>query len=101
MFKEAGIAVDGYMGAQAPSGGFLATDIAVCTIEKANSLVNRLMEEKKISSLGVVVVDEMHMIGDGHRGYLLELMLSKIRFLQGNDAHEFSTYSFFYLCSEK
>eukprot|EP00794_Sanderia_malayensis_P007880 gene7880-8731_t len=83
LFKEAGVNVDGYMGAQAPSGGFASTDIAVCTIEKANSLVNRLMEEKKTNSLGVVVVDEMHMIGDGHRGYLLELMLSKIRFLQG------------------
>ena len=83
MFKEAGVRVDGYMGAQVPAGGFAATDIAVCTIEKANSLVNRLMEEKKMSTLGVVVVDEMHMIGDGHRGYLLELMLTKIRFLQG------------------
>ncbi len=46
-------------------------------------MVNRLMEEKKMSSLGIVVIDEMHMIGDGQRGYLLELMLSKIRFLQG------------------
>eukprot|EP00112_Aurelia_sp_Birch-Aquarium-sp1_P005663 Seg1644.12_Seg1644.13 transcript_id=Seg1644.12_Seg1644.13/GoldUCD/mRNA.D3Y31 product="DNA polymerase theta" protein_id=Seg1644.12_Seg1644.13/GoldUCD/D3Y31 len=82
MFKEAGVRVDGYMGAQVPAGGFAATDIAVCTIEKANSLVNRLMEDKKMSTLGVVVVDEMHMIGDGHRGYLLELMLTKIRFLQ-------------------
>ena len=72
------------MGALTPAGGFATTDIAICTIEKANSLVNRLMEEKKVSSLGVVVVDEMHMIGDGHRGYLLELMLSKIRFLEGN-----------------
>ena len=69
------------MGSQAPSGGFVTTDIAICTIEKANSLVNRLMEEKKINNLGVVVVDEMHMIGDEHRGYLLELMLTKIKFL--------------------
>lgn len=83
LFKEAGIRVDGYMGSQAPSGGFASTDIAVCTIEKANSLVNRLMEERKMNMLGVVVIDEMHMIGDGQRGYLLELMLSKIRFLQG------------------
>ena len=82
MFRAAGIRVDGYMGAQAPSKGFIGTDIAICTIEKANSLVNRLMEERKMSSLGMVVIDEMHMIGDGHRGYLLELMLSKIRFLQ-------------------
>lgn len=71
------------MGSQTPKRGFATTDVAVCTIEKANSLVNRLMEEKKMSTLGIIIIDEMHMIGDGQRGYLLELMLSKIRFLQG------------------
>ena len=83
LVKHAGIRVEGYMGAQSPAGGFAATDIAVCTIEKANSLVNRLMEEKKMNCLGIMIIDEMHMIGDGQRGYLLELLLSKIRFLQG------------------
>ena len=67
--------VEGYMGSHAPPGGFVSVDIAVCTIEKANSLLNRLLEENKaLSSLGIVVVDEMHMIGDPHRGYLLELL---------------------------
>lgn len=69
------------MGSHNPAGGIAAVDIAVCTIEKANSLLNRLMEEKKVSTLGVVVVDEMHMIGDPFRGYLLELFLTKIRFV--------------------
>ena len=34
------------------------------------------------SVLGVVVVDELHMVGDQHRGYLLELLLTKVRFAQ-------------------
>ena len=76
--------VEGYMGSHAPPGGFVSVDIAVCTIEKANSLLNRLLEENKaLSSLGIVVVDEMHMIGDPHRGYLLELFLTKIRYIAG------------------
>ena len=74
------------MGSHAPPGGFVSVDIAVCTIEKANSLLNRLLEENKVlSSLGIVVVDEMHMIGDPHRGYLLELFLTKIRYIAGCD----------------
>ena len=53
MFEDAGIRVDGFMGSQNPSGGFQALDIAVCTIEKANSLINRLLEEGGVDKLGV------------------------------------------------
>ena len=80
------------MGSHAPPGGFVSVDIAVCTIEKANSLLNRLLEENKaLSFLGIVVVDEMHMIGDSHRGYLLELFLTKIRYIVGCNIGETET----------
>ena len=52
MFQDVGIRVEGYMGSHNPTGGFAATDIAICTIEKANSLVNRLLQENKIEQLG-------------------------------------------------
>ncbi|KAK3891651.1 hypothetical protein Pcinc_004462 [Petrolisthes cinctipes] len=101
MFGSVGVRVDGFMGSQSPPGGLKNTDIAVCTIEKANNLINRLLEEttsnnnsssssskKKggggkglMGGVGVVVVDELHLVGDQHRGYLLELLLTKLTFL--------------------
>lgn len=83
IFKPVGVRVGGFMGGQAPPGGFAAVDVAICTIEKANSLVNRLLEEKATQQLGTVVVDELHMIGDLHRGYLLELLLTKLMYICG------------------
>ncbi|KAK6305841.1 hypothetical protein J4Q44_G00246210 [Coregonus suidteri] len=81
VFSEAGVCVEGYMGGRSAPHGFSSLDIAVCTIEKANSLLNRLIEEDSMDLLGVVVVDELHMVGDSSRGYLLELLLTKIRYI--------------------
>ncbi|OWK63873.1 DNA polymerase theta [Lonchura striata] len=81
LFQEVDVRVEGYMGSMAPAGRFSALDVAVCTIEKANGLINRLIEENQMDSLGVVVVDELHMLGDSHRGYLLELLLTKVRYV--------------------
>lgn len=78
ILEPQGVRVGGFVGNQSPPGGFATVDIAICTIEKANSLVNRLLEEKVAHHLGAVVVDELHMIGDEHRGYLLELLLTKL-----------------------
>ncbi|XP_055965104.1 DNA polymerase theta [Sorex fumeus] len=81
LFQEVGIKVDGYMGSTSPAMHFSSLDIAVCTIERANGLINRLIEENKLDLLGIVVVDELHMLGDSHRGYLLELLLTKICYI--------------------
>lgn len=54
--------VRSYYGNQ--GGGTLPKDtsVAVCTIEKANSLINRLLEEGRLSEIGIVVIDELHMV---------------------------------------
>ena len=40
------------MGHYAPAGGFSKVDVAVCTIEKGNGLINRLLEENQLDKLG-------------------------------------------------
>lgn len=39
------------------------------------------MEEDGLADLGTLVVDELHLIGDPHRGYILELLLTKILYM--------------------
>ncbi|XP_041066560.1 DNA polymerase theta [Carcharodon carcharias] len=91
LFQEAMVRVEGYMGSTSPAGGFSSLDIAVCTIEKANGLINRIIEEEKMDQIGIVVVDELHMLGDSHRGYLLELLLTKILFVTQKSARRHKT----------
>ncbi|KAL4925183.1 DEAD/DEAH box helicase [Aspergillus undulatus] len=72
------IRVSGFFGGSKTTASWADTDIAVCTIEKANSLINTSIEECSIGDLGAVVLDELHMLDDEHRGYLLELMVAKL-----------------------
>ncbi|KAL1315068.1 hypothetical protein HN51_041855 [Arachis hypogaea] len=83
LLEPLGKYVRSYFGNQ--GGGTLPKDtsVAVCTIEKANSLINRLLEEGRLSEMGIIVIDELHMVGDANRGYLLELMLTKLRYAAG------------------
>ncbi|KAG5974958.1 hypothetical protein E4U55_007949 [Claviceps digitariae] len=53
-------------------------EIGVCTLEKANALVNAAIDDCSITKLRAVVLDELHMIDDDHRGYILELIATKL-----------------------
>lgn len=59
-------------------------DLAICTIEKANSIFNHLLDIKEEYRIHMVVVDELHLISDDKRGFLLEVLLSKILYTLGN-----------------
>ncbi|XP_041773751.1 DNA polymerase theta [Anopheles merus] len=87
LLEPGGMRVEGFYGGYHPPGGFESVDLAVCTIEKANSIVNRLLEQSALTTLGLVVVDEAHLISDPGRGYILELLLTKIRFVAARCEH--------------
>lgn len=81
LLGSSGVRVAGFMGSHNPPGGFAKTHVAICTIEKANSIINHLIEEKTLSDIGAIIIDELHLVGDYSRGYLLELLLTKILYI--------------------
>lgn len=54
--------------------------IYICTIEKSQILLDSLHENRRLSEIGMIVVDELHMVGDSHRGHSLETLLAKTVF---------------------
>ncbi|XP_055594514.1 helicase POLQ-like isoform X2 [Uranotaenia lowii] len=56
--------------------------IFVCTIEKALVLLDSLIEADRANEIGLVVIDELHMIGGDRRGVNLEILITKIQAIQ-------------------
>ena len=110
--QQRSLRVEASHGGRGPRGLEEGVDVLLCTAEKANVVVNRLIEEGrvselgagrtltrtrtrtlaltltltltltlKVSELGLVVLDEVHMLAEDGRGYLLELLLTKLRVL--------------------
>ncbi|KAF4339524.1 DNA polymerase theta subunit [Fusarium beomiforme] len=76
------VRVVGFFGGAKVRATWADFDIGVCTLEKANALVNTAIEDCSISKLRAVVLDELHMVDDDHRGYLLELVATKLLSLE-------------------
>ncbi|MFH4977808.1 hypothetical protein AB6A40_004517 [Gnathostoma spinigerum] len=78
--KDLGVCVEEYAankGRLPPIKRRGTSSIYVATIEKANILINSLLGEKRIDRLGIVVIDELHMVGDGLRGAIIEQVIVK------------------------
>ncbi|KAF7559769.1 hypothetical protein G7046_g4365 [Stylonectria norvegica] len=79
---EGTVRVVGFFGGGKVRATWADFDVGVCTLEKANALVNTAIDDCSIPQLRAVVLDELHMIDDDHRGYLLELMATKLLSLE-------------------
>merc|ERR1719341_439237 len=80
---ELGFHLQEYAGARGifpPKKRLHKRDLFVCTIEKAHSLFNSLVLEGRREEVGLLVVDEVHMVGEkGGRGANLEALLTKVK----------------------
>ncbi|OTB18412.1 hypothetical protein K445DRAFT_19971 [Daldinia sp. EC12] len=97
-FDEDTIRVVGFFGGGKVRATWSDFDIGVCTFEKvrrlrhpcdidligiqANSLLNTAIDDCSITKLRAVVLDELHMLDDDHRGYLMELIATKLLSLE-------------------
>ncbi|XP_031836797.1 mutagen-sensitive 301 [Nomia melanderi] len=75
----------GVRGTYPPKKRRKKNSIYMCTIEKALSLIHSLIEENRFNEIGVIVVDELHLLGEGGgRGATLEVLLTKTLYVNEN-----------------
>ncbi|KAK6102486.1 DEAD/DEAH box helicase family protein [Brugia pahangi] len=91
IWRKVDLRVSAFIGSH--SSPFQAWDASVCTIEKANSLLNRMIADKSIFDIGVLVIDEFHILFDGNRGPLVEQIVGKALYISRYLNHQIQIIS--------
>ncbi|KAI9588682.1 helicase POLQ-like [Glossina fuscipes] len=58
--------------------------VYIASIEKGSILFDSLIEAHRANEIGLVVIDELHLVGERGRGSTLEILLTKIMYLNAN-----------------
>ena len=56
---------------------FMRGTIGVCTYERGHSLINSAIKKNYFDDFKLVIIDEIHMMGDDHRGATVESIILK------------------------
>ena len=80
VFEAARVKVKGFSESSPSHGDISKADVSICTIERANILIRNYQEN--LSEIGLMIVDEFHMVGDNQRGYHLDILLSYILYMK-------------------
>eukprot|EP01031_Cornospumella_fuschlensis_P043215 gene43215-52827_t len=70
------VKVKAFCGDQGKLSRKFQEDIIICTIEKANMICNEYLKRNWMQSVGCVIFDETHVLGNSFNGYLLEIFIS-------------------------
>jgi DNA polymerase theta len=79
--KYSKVRIKAYYGEKGMSKSY-RENIIICTIEKANSIFNTLVSRGKANEIGCFILDETHVLGNKLNGYLLEILITKIKLFE-------------------
>ncbi|ANQ10378.1 Helicase [Plasmodium coatneyi] len=66
----------------------LCTDIAICTYEQANIILNIIIKNN-LKYNYIFIIDEIHYLNDDQRGIFIESLLTKVKYIQRNYDSDF------------
>ncbi len=84
MWQDMNIGVKGFHTDESNTELGEDVELVICTIERANILVTQLLDARREEQLSMIIIDEIHLLSDKQRGFLLEVLLSKVKYILGS-----------------
>jgi hypothetical protein len=78
LLEKTGLTVAPYMTAVGELPMPRRLNVAVCTFEKAGMIVQSMSEAGRLGEIVAVVIDELHLLGEGQRGANLERTIARL-----------------------